>query len=64
MRPIRIISIVEEDEEILVSGRFMKSFGKIIKDLDDIPQIKMEELKPFIKAPDFYSGKGFHIITA
>jgi hypothetical protein len=26
MRPIRIISIVEEDEEILVSGRFMKSF--------------------------------------
>ena len=38
--------------------------GKTISELDDIPMIKMSDLQPFVKSPEYYHEKGFQVITA
>ncbi len=38
--------------------------GETIKNLDDIPMIKMSDIQPFIKSPERYYYKGLQTITA
>lgn len=38
--------------------------GNSINELDDIPMTRMSDLRPFVRSPKNYHGKGFHVITA